>query len=167
MSRPDVITSRPVSAGSTHLTGWAIAGKVMRVKSGVTAQESTMAISGSWFISMEGTEGGSISTTFTGMQIGAEYTVTWYERSRTNLQPRHLVVKTGDCSSGVDVSALHTIPAAWEQNSASFVASAASEDLCFTTSGGSADGSVFLDGITAVKSGDDGIDWSAASECTD
>ena len=156
-----------LTAGSTDLTGWTIAAKVMRVKSGFIAQGSPMAISGSWFISLEGTGGGSISTTLTGMQIGSEYTVTWYERSRTDLQPRELVVKTGDCSSGVDVSALHIVPATWGQISRSFVASAASEVLCFTTSGGSAEGSVFLDGITAVKSGDDGIYWSAASVCID
>ena len=87
-----------------------------------------------------------------GMAVGSMYSVAWYERDRAGYQGRQLAVKVGGCD-GMDISALHTVPDDWEQKSATFKATATTTELCFTTPGGTADGSVFLDLITTSLQG--------------
>jgi hypothetical protein len=98
------------------------------------------------------TQGGSIFTLLSGMQIGSQYSVTWSERdcppAGDDNQSRELTVKIGGCS-GVDISSAHTVPDVWETKHATFVATAASTVLCFFSAGGTEDVSVFLDAIVA------------------
>lgn len=144
----DTATYMAVGAGSSALTGWTVAGAVVRIRSGNAAWQHTTAISGDYYTCLHSTVGGSISTMLTGMEVGAAYTVAWHERDRVNYQSRQLAVRIGGCD-GTAIEALHTVPGDWAQRTASFTATATATRLCFETPGGTADGSVFLDSISA------------------
>ena len=141
-----------VPEGSQDLTGWTMGTKAVRIKSGDSAWGSVSSVSGSFFTCLHSPKGGSISTLLTDMQIGSLYSVTWNERDRPTFQSRALAVKIGGCE-GVDISSEHTVPDLWETKQATFVATATSTVLCFISSGGTEDGSVFLDAIAAAYEG--------------
>ena len=141
-----------MDGGSADLTGWTLGGNVLRIKSGNSNWGSVSSVSGSYFTGLHNTEGGSISTALSGMQIGSLYSVTWNEQDRPNHQSRALAVKIGGCE-GVDISSEHTVPDLWEMKQATFVATATSTVLCFISAGGAEDGSVFVDAIAAAHEG--------------
>merc|ERR1712194_984136 len=113
--------------------------------------------------------GTKISTNLNGMDVGAMYTVSWYERGngradRPDLRGRSLEVRIGSCS-GDTLMASHVVPDDWEQRAAVFKAPSSATTLCFIIpmdlnsksfatwpSGESPwpNGVVFLDGIKAT-----------------
>jgi len=151
--------------GTFDLTGWAPERVVFRLKSGDSHWGlKNTAYVGDYFIALYNTWGGSISTSLTGMEVGAEYTVTWFERTRpgtgTRWQARGLTVLTDGCS-GKGIMASHEVPDDWEQKSTVFKATSDATDLCFTTPGGDEDGAVFLDGIEVHPTKDPTLDPTA------
>ena len=129
---------------SHHLIGWTIDGGVVRIKSGNSAWGSPPAVKGTYLTGLHAHGGGSIRQLVSGLQIGNSYTVSWYERDRAEFQARSLKVHV---QSGAIISALHVVPDDWALNTGDFIATETNASIVFSTPGGSADGTVFLDDL--------------------
>ena len=94
----ETCTTNPTSNGWQSLgtsdggcvSQWNLDGNIVRIRS----QHSDWAIGaveGDWYLIIH-KEGGTISTSVEGLQVGSQYTVRWYERDRETFAPKQLQV---------------------------------------------------------------------------